>query len=168
MVIGMKRIHYLLLGGLLVLLSSCSSKKVMQTAAFHSYETECLGKDMDGMQTLRVYGTGLNDSEAMENAIKRAVYEITFTGISAGQGECNSYPVVDEANARQKYEKYFNDFFAKGGKFKKFVKVRSQQKKSAKNYHGDGTEVVEVVVVVDRPALKKRYEKDKIIQSSKK
>ena len=148
---------------------SCGSKReVITTVAYQTYETECLGKDMDGMQTLRVWGTGLSESDALENAIKKAVFEITFTGIAAGQGECNSYPVIDEANARQKHEMYFDDFFEKGGKYKKFAKVRSQQKKTARNYHGDGTELVEVIVVVDRPALKKRFEKDKIIEKQKK
>ena len=147
--------------------TACGSKKVVETAAYQEYPTECLGKDMDGMQTLRVWAKGLNESDAMENAIKKAVYEITFTGIAAGQGDCNSYPVVDAPNARQKHEKYFNDFFEKGGKYKKFAKVRSQQKKSAKNYHGDGMELVEIIVVVDRPELKKRFEKDKILEKYK-
>jgi hypothetical protein len=46
--------------------------------------------------------------------------------------------------------------------------VRSQQKKAAKNYTGDGTEMVEVIVVVDRPELKRRFEKDKILEKPKK
>lgn len=163
-----KQLCLMAIAAVLMALAACSSKKVVTTSAFHSYDTECLGMDMDGMQTLRVWGTGLKESEALENALKKAVYEITFTGIAAGQGECNSFPVVSEANARTKYEKYFNDFFEKGGKYKKYVKVRSQQKKAAKNYTGDGTEMVEVIVIVDRPELKRRFEKDKILEKPKK
>lgn len=163
----MKYIHYYIVAIFFLSLVSCGSKRVVETAAFHSYETECLGMDMDGMQTLRVWGTGLNRSDALEQAQKKAVYEVTFTGITGGNGDCNAYPVVDEANARKKYEKYFDDFFEKGGKYKKFVKLRGEQKSNAKTYHGDGTEMVEVVVIVDRPALKKRYQKDKIIEKPK-
>jgi hypothetical protein len=149
------------------MLSACGSKKVVTTAAYQNYETECLGKDMDGQQMLRVWGTGLSEKDAIEKAMKQAVYDVTFTGITGGSGDCNGYPVVDEANARQKYDKYFNEFFEHGGKYKKFVQLRSQQKKGAKVYQGDGTQTAEIIVVVDRPGLKKRFEKDKILPKTK-
>ena len=108
----MKKFFYLfILSGGIMLFDGCKSSKMTDTAAYHNYETECLGKSMDGRQTLRVWASGRNRADAVQQAMKKAVYDITFTGISAGSGECNSYPVVDEANARIKYEEYFDRFF---------------------------------------------------------
>lgn len=161
----MKRLFYLIVAaGMVAGMSSCGSKQpVAETAGFGTYETECLGNDVDGQQMLRVYGTGLNESDAIEQALKKAVNDVTFTGIQGGGGECNGYPVVDQANAREKYDTYFNKFFKKGGTYKKFVTLKRQQKKSAKSYQGAGTVTMEVIVKVDRPGLKKRFQKDKII-----
>lgn len=162
----MKHLHYYILAaGMVVLMSACGSKKpVAETAGFSTYETECLGNDVDGLQMLRVYGTGIDEDDAIEQAMKKAVSDVTFVGISGGQGECNAYPVVDQANARQKYEVYFNKFFQKGGTYKKYVTLKRKQKKNANSYQGAGTVTMEVVLKVDRPGLKKRYQKDKILQ----
>ena len=91
----------------LVTFIGCKSKDVT-TTAFHSYSTECLGKSMDGSQTLRVWASGRNRADAIEQAKKKAVYDMVFVGIQSGNGECNAYPIVDEANARKKYEDYFD------------------------------------------------------------
>lgn len=160
----MKHVHYLLIAGMAVLLSACGTKKVAETAGFGNYETECLGNDVDGQQMLRVYGTGINEDDAVEQAMKKAVSDVTFVGISGGQGDCNAYPVVDQANARQKYDVYFDKFFKKGGTYKKYVTLKRQQKKNANAYQGAGTVTMEVVLKVDRPGLKKRFQKDKILQ----
>lgn len=145
-----------------VLMTGCKSHET-QTAAFHSYETECLGKSMDGTQTLRVWASGRNRADAIEQAKKKAVYDVTFTGISAGSGECNSFPVVDEANARKKYEDYFDRFFATGGAYDKYVTTKGQKTKANQRYRGDGTQTFGIIVTVDRSALRKRFVDDGII-----
>lgn len=146
----------------LVLLTGCKSKEPT-TAAFHNYTTECLGKNMDGSQTLRVWASGRNKTDAVEQAKKKAVYDVVFSGIQAGSGECNAYPVVDETNARKKYEEYFDLFFADGGAYTKYVSVSNQKKAAIQRHYGDGTQTVGVIVTVNRSALRKRFESDNII-----
>ena len=79
----MKKKSVLVIGISLILLSGCASKKIT-TAAFHNYNTECMGKSMDGSQTLRVWASGRNRANAIEQAKKKAVYDVVFTGITSG------------------------------------------------------------------------------------
>lgn len=140
-----------------------SNKTATETVAYHSYEIECMGKSMDGKQTLRVWASGRNRSDAVEQAMKKAVYDVTFSGISAGSGECNSYPVVDEANARKKYEDYFDMFFADGGDYRKYVTTHGQKRGATTKMQGNGSQTYGIIVSVDRTALRKRFEADNVI-----
>lgn len=146
----------------LVTFIGCKSKDVT-TTAFHSYSTECLGKSMDGSQTLRVWASGRNRADAIEQAKKKAVYDMVFVGIQSGNGECNAYPIVDEANARKKYEDYFDLFFANGGAYKEYVSSSNQKKSAIQRYYGDGTQTFGVIVTVNRSALRQRFISDNII-----
>ena len=145
-----------------LIMAGCKSKEPT-TAAFHSYTSECLGKSMDGKQTLRVWASGSNRANAIEQAKKKAVYDIVFNGIQAGSGECNAYPIVDEANARKKYEDYFDLFFADGGAYKDYVSMTSQKKSAMQRHMGDGTETFGIIVTVNRSALRQRLVSDNII-----
>lgn len=158
----MKKYIFVLTCLITVCLTGCKSR-VTSTVAYHNYTTECLGKSMDGTQTLRVWASGRNRTDAIEQAMKKAVYEVTFNGINAGGGECNAYPVVDEANARKKYEDYFDRFFANGGAYKQYVSIQNQKKSIMDKFRGDGTDLYGIIVVVDRPSLRQRYESDNII-----
>lgn len=159
----MKKSIIICVGILTMMLTACKSHQKVSTAAFHNYATECMGKSMDGSQTLRVWATGRNRADAVEQAKKKAVYDVTFTGINAGGGECNAYPVVDEANARKKYEDYFDSFFADGGAYSKYVSIANQSKSSMDKFQGDGNQMYGIIVTVNRSALRKRFESDNII-----
>lgn len=158
----MKKTIWILAALAIILLSSCRSKDVV-TPALHSYTTECLGKSMDGIHTLRVWASGRNKTDAIEQAKKKAVYDVVFTGIHAGVGECNAYPVVDEANAHKKYEDYFDIFFADGGAYSQYVSITNQKKSAIQRYQGNGTLTFGIIVTVNRSALRQRFVSDNII-----
>lgn len=158
----MKKQLYIIAVVTVLVLAGCKSKETT-TTAFHSYTTECLGKSMDGSQTLRVWASGRNRTDAIEQAKKKAVYDMVFTGIQAGSGECNAYPIVDEANARKKYEDYFDMFFADGGAYSKYVSFANQKRSAIQHYQGDGTQTFGIVVIVNRSALRQRFLSDNII-----
>lgn len=157
----MKKLSVFALCISLIILSGCSSK--ITTAAFHNYNTECLGKSMDGTQTLRVWASGRNRTHAIEQAKKKAVYDVVFTGINAGSGECNAYPVIDEANARKKYEEYFDLFFTDGGAYSQYVSTENQKRSAIDQFKGDGTVMFGIIVSVNRSALRQRFVSDNII-----
>ena len=146
-----------------LMLTSCGSKKpAVQTASYREQPTECLGRGLDGTQTLKVWAKGMNRMEAVREAKKKAVSEVLFQGIAAG-GECSAYPVVDAPNARTKHEQYFNKFFEDNGGYKKFVD-EVEKRSEADHLQGATMQVYGVVLRVDRNELQKRMRKDKIIE----
>ena len=68
------------------------------------FETQCLGVEEDGTQTLRVWGFGSKKKDAVEQAMKTAVRDILFKGIHAGMEGCNTRPMLTEVNARERHE----------------------------------------------------------------
>lgn len=141
----------------------CGCTRKATTAAFKNYDTECIGKSMDGKQTLRVWASGHSRTDAIKQAKKKAVYDIVFVGINSGNGECNSFPMINESNARRKYEVYFDSFFADGGAYEKFVTRVNMNGKFADRFQGDGTVMYGIIVSVDRSALHQRFVDDNII-----
>ena len=101
-------------------MSSCSSPQ-QQLSGYYDYETECMGVEMDGSQTVKSWGTGRNREDAVEQAKKNGVRDILFKGITSGRQECNQRPVIFEANAQLKYEDFFNGFFADGGAYTEYI-----------------------------------------------
>ncbi|TXB66090.1 hypothetical protein FRY74_05835 [Vicingus serpentipes] len=103
-----------------VLSFSCGNPQKSMSGAY-TYETECMGTEMDGSQTLKAWGNGRNREDAIEQAKKQGVSDVLFKGIRSGRTECNSKPVLFEVNIREKKEDYFNAFFADGGPYKEFI-----------------------------------------------
>jgi hypothetical protein len=114
-----------------LLLISCLTVQLSvaqkSTAGNYTYKTECMGVEMDGSQTLKTWGNGRNRLDAVEQAKKNAVRDVIFNGINEGRQDCERRPLVAEVNAQQKYEDYFNKFFADGGEFKKFISLKDEK-----------------------------------------
>jgi hypothetical protein len=146
---------------------SMITKAQNRNAGNYKFETECLGVEMDGSQTLKSWGEGKNNRDAVEQAKKIAVRDVIFKGIRNGKSDCESAPLVGEVNAQKKYEYYFNKFFADGGDFKEFVTAQDQtiadavfkDKKKADN----GLQIG-VIVRVLRIELKEKLIKDNILK----
>lgn len=139
------------------------------TSAYNTYEAECLGVELDGSQTLRVWGVGRNKKDAVEQAKKNAVRAVLFKGIHSGMSGCNTKPLVFEVNAEERYEDYFNVFFMDGGEYSKYISMKDEKrinlfkkdkdKETSKHFVKYG-----VTVRVLRAELKKRLESDNILQ----
>jgi len=89
--------------------------------AYMDYKTECLGVDLDGSQLVKSYAKGFNKKESTENAKKTAINDILFSGISLGNGGCDAKPLIFNPNAREQNQAFFNQFFADGGVYSKFI-----------------------------------------------
>lgn len=131
------------------------------TDAYASFETECLGVDLDGTQTLRAWGKGNNRAEAIEQAKRNAVRDVILKGIN-GSGNCNKRPLVNEVNAAEKYEDYFNAFFKSGGAYNKYVTL-DEKRTSRIRAKSSTIEQYGVVVTVDRAKLRQRLIDDNVI-----
>ena len=123
----------------------------------------CLGVELDGSQTLRVQGYGRNRSDAKEQAMKNAVWAVIFDGIKDGVEGCNMRPLVTEVNAKERYEDYFNLFFADEGAYKEYVSLRDTKKRSGGKSKDKVGYAYELTIRVLRPQLKARLKADNLI-----
>lgn len=151
---------------LLLMLASISFSQ-KKTAGYYTYKTECLGVELDGSQTLKAWGNGRNRADAVEQAKKNAVRDVIFKGIIEGKQDCNQKPIVFEINAQEKYEDYFNDFFADGGEYKNFISLKDERifDKISRDRKKTSESVTNGILVrVLRAELKKKLITDSIIK----
>lgn len=144
-----------------------SSNAQKRTAGEYSYSCECMGVEADGSETILAWGNGRNRFDAVEQAKKNAVMEVLFNGIRDGKGGCSMKPLVPEVNAREKYESYFNAFFADKGPYLDFVNTadeRIEDKITRDRQKGRKSVNNSVVVRVLRSELKKQLIKDNILK----
>lgn len=134
-----------------------------QTISFQSQDVECLGVELDGSQTVRAFGKGRNKSDAVEQAKKNAVYAVIFTGIRGGVQGCDMRPLVNEPNARDKYEEYFNIFFLDDGAYKEYVSMEDAKRRSKDKTTNKYVKNYTVTVRVLRAELKARLRADGIL-----
>lgn len=163
----MKNSIKIIIAAAIISLSSITSCKKPQNIdssyAYASFKTECLGTELDGTVMLRTWGKGTNKADAIEQARKNAVRDVIFNGITDGSAECNKKPLILEVNAQEKYEYYFNQFFATGGAYTKYV-VANEKRTSRITAKTSSLENWSVVVDVDRAALRQRLVEDNIIK----
>ncbi len=160
--------HIIALVSIIVFLSTGAQaqRKQRQISGNYTYQTECMGVEMDGSQTLKTWGAGKNRKDAVEQAKKNAVRDVLFVGIRNGKQECNQKPVIFEVNAQEKYEDYFNAFFSDEGPYKEFISMKDESfaPMLLKDRKAAGSEVTYGVIVrVMRAQLKSRMLADKII-----
>ncbi|MCC8154320.1 MAG: hypothetical protein LIP01_08955 [Tannerellaceae bacterium] len=158
-----KNIHIsLMLAMVLCLLASCN-KQTYSTASHYTYESECLGVELDGSQTLRAWGTGRNKADTVEQAKKNAVRDVLFKGIRSGNNECNTRSLVTEVNAQEKYEAYFNRFLTDRGDYRKYVSIEDEKRKSKVKKSNQSQMQYSIVVRVKRSELRERLQRDNVI-----
>ena len=86
-----------------------------------------MGVELDGSVTLKAWGNGRNRADAVEQAKKNAVRDVIFINILEGKQDCAKKALLLEVNAEEKYEDYFNKFFADGGEFKNFITLKDER-----------------------------------------
>ncbi len=150
---------------MLMFATGCKTpKSIDSTYAYNSFETQCLGTDLDGSQTLRAWGKGRDKAQAIEQARKNAVRDVIFKGIVSGTGECNKKPLLNEVNAAEKYEAYFDRFFADGGIYKSFTSLGDEKRLSQQKSADNSMDNYGVVVRVNRAALRQRLIDDGVLK----
>jgi hypothetical protein len=140
-------------------------QKKNKSGAKYTYETKCMGTEMDGSLTLEAWGKGRNYKDATEQAKKNAVRDVILRGIKAGDGGCNRDPLIISPKAESRYEDYFAVFFADGGEYLEFVSTKDERVRNKVKRNKKKTKQMQqrmVVVRVDRLALKKKLKEDAI------
>ena len=150
----------IIIAGTAMTFTGCGKKVVPSIYSQAPIETTCLGMSPTGVQTLKVWASGASVSKAVENAKKEAVRHVIFKN-TYGAGACEQHALVTEANAEEKYEQYFTDFFEKKGDYRKFCKETGADKVK---FGGEDRKAAAIVVDVNRKALKKKLMDDGIIK----
>ena len=135
---------------------------ILSAPAF-AQETECIGKELDGSLTLRVWGKGRNKTDALEQAKKQAVYEVLFNGIVKGNTDYNMRPVMTEVNARQRYQDYFDIFFMDRGEYANYISLEDKRWGSTRTHRNYRQVECCTTVRVLVPQLKARLKSDGIL-----
>ncbi|MBO5850517.1 MAG: hypothetical protein J6Q47_04475 [Paludibacteraceae bacterium] len=158
----MKKAFLLLSLTIVTLLIGCGPKK---SQAYYDYKTKVIGTELDGSYTLRSWGRARNAADAYVQAHKQAVYDVLFTGVEpASNGQSYLKPLIFEPNAREKYEDYFNAFFADGGEYKKFASIKEKRVLSSNYARTDVQSICETTVCVWRTKLRAKLIEDGIIK----
>lgn len=139
-----------------------------QKTSVYAYTTntlECLGTELDGSQTIRVSGIGRTRADSREQCRKNAVWAVIFKGVSGGIGNCNMRPLINEPNAEEKYEDYFNVFFTDKGEYLKYCSMadnkKFSQKKAKSKTHANYTYTVRVL----RSQLRQKLIEDGVLKT---
>lgn len=153
--------------GLSFAANSQARRKAEKDTKQWRYEIECMGTGVQGTYLVKVWSYSKKPKVAIEQAKKNAVHGIVFKGFAGGAKGCSTQkPLARDANLEQEKEGFFNDFFADGGKYMKFVSLSGDGAVGA----GDRLKVskkeykVGVIVSVRKDALRKDLEAAGIIK----
>lgn len=150
------RIIAVALGALLVLTSSCGVVRNSQ-GFYQPVKTQVLRVDGDGTVSVRATGLGRNRYYAIDNARRNALKDCIFKGYDIPSDAYMSKPLVMSVNAQEKYEQFFNAFFADKGDYEKFVSGglnRDRKLVSNRKQKNDIQAKVTITLRVERAALK--------------
>jgi hypothetical protein len=158
----MKKIFFIILGCMFcTLMLSAQGRK---SGGHYTYETECLGSELDGSYTVRAWGVGRNQVDAMDQARKNAVRDVVFKGITKGKSDCQVKPILMEVNAQDKYRDYFNQFFSSFGPYGEYVNF-SDTRPGSSIRQRTGSEIkYGVVLRVKHAELRERLIRDNILK----
>lgn len=158
----MKRFNLLLSIVIVLLLAGCGARR---SQAYYDYKSQIIGTELDGSYTIRAFGRARNAVDAYKQARKQAVYDVVFTGVeSANSNVLRIKPLLLEVNAKEKYEDYFNRFFADNGDFEKYCSMKERRWFSSNYARTDAQSMAQVTVCVDRAKLRERLIKDGILK----
>lgn len=156
-----KTFLYLVLCTFVLLIAACGAKR---SQAFYDQKSVLLSANYDGSYVLRVQIRARNASMAFIDAQRKAVQEVIFDGVKAGNtGISDLKPLCFDLNAREKYEQYWNAFFQNDGEWTKYASL-ADKRAGTTRYQRDGRQMVETVTVtVDRAGLQQKLREDGII-----
>lgn len=161
-----KYISKIVLWGLVLMVMSCKSK-IDTISGYFDYETECVSVNRSGMQTVKAWGIGMTEKDAILNARRRAVDDVLFKGIRGGISSCNVRPIISNPNTKINQENYFNRFYAPNGDFEKYAGLPDEnwlRQKLKVNKKSEGKLAYEIIIEIDTGGLKEHLRNDNIIQ----
>ena len=145
---------------------SQAQKKANKETKNWRYEIECFGIGTDGTYLIKVWSYSKKATIAIEQCKKNAVHGVIFKGFGGGGKGCVAQkPLTNNPNLEQEKVDFFDDFFADGGKFMKYVGVSGDGSVPVWDRMKIGKEYkIGVVVTVNKDYLRKDLEAAGIIK----
>ena len=143
------------------MLTACHPTIYKSSAAYRSFDTEIINQALDGTVTLKVYGEGTDEDDAIEQAMKNAVSEVAFKGISNGNGSKNIPALFRNPNVRLDNRNYFDNFFQSD--YRKYVSKMTLDR----DMEGFGSRErlnIGVLVKVNINGLRKHFQDDGLLK----
>jgi len=85
------------------------------------YEIEGIGTGVQGSYQVKIWSIGLSQEAVIEQAKKNAVHAIIFKGFPDNNRIKGQKPLASNPNLEQEQLPFFEEFFALGGKYLKYV-----------------------------------------------
>ena len=129
------------------------------------YEIECVSVGASGSYLVKVWSYSKKPNVAIEQAKKNAVHGVIFKGFTGAGAGCTQKPLASSPSIEEEKEEYFNNFFADGGKYMKFVSVSGDGSVAAEDRLKVGKEYkIGVVISVSKDNLRKDLEDAGIVK----
>lgn len=157
------KIILIFVAAILLSATSCQTKtEIGKQYSFNEFATTFVINELDGGYTVSAWGKGNNRADACEQAKRNALRDLIFKGITQGVGTWDKRPLLLEVNAEEKYERYFNMFFAEGGAYNLYVKI-NEKRTAGLQSRSNSMENFNVICTIDRAALKERLIHDHVL-----
>jgi hypothetical protein len=121
----MKKLNFIFITLLFVAFSASSQsrKKADKDTEEWRYELEVVQQGHEGSYLVKVWSYSKKANVAIEQAKKNAIHGIIFRGVSASGRVPGQPALTNNPNLEMEKQEFFDDFFADGGKYMKFVQV---------------------------------------------
>jgi hypothetical protein len=106
-----------------VSLTAQSKRKAEKDTREWRYEIEVVGVGTQGTAVVKAWTYSKKMNTATEQAKKNAVHGIIFRGYAGKQGIPGRKPLANNPNLEEERKDFFDEFFANGSKYLKFVSV---------------------------------------------
>lgn len=140
-------------------------KKAEKDTKAWRYEIECVSTGAQGAYLVKVWSYSKKPEIAINQAKKNAVHGVIFKGFTGKGAGCTQKPLASSPALEEQNEVFFEDFFADGGKYMKFVTESNDGGVGAGDRMKIGKEYkIGVVVSVYKDLLRKDLEDAGIIK----
>lgn len=128
---------------------------IHRSQSYYDQKSQIIGTELDGSYAIRCWGEGRNSDEALNEVMKKAVYDVVFNGVESGSSSIQSLkPLLLTVNAKDKYAVWSNSFFEDGGDYLKYCSRHDRRAGSSRFVRNRNQVLCQSVVTVDVAALK--------------
>jgi hypothetical protein len=146
--------------------SAQARKKADKDTEQWRYEIEPVQTGSQGTYLIKVWSYSKKPKIAIEQAKKNSIHGIIFRGFAARDRVEGKPALATNPNLEMEKQEFFDDFFADGGKYLKFVNITGDGSVAAEDRLKVGREYkIGVVVSVNVSALRKDLETAGIIKA---